>query len=346
MRFPSVDDLTPMMGHRVVVRHLLRDDDETYDTPSKTSVTRKGPGATDVLGMMEHVDESHVIVRTADGEARKIAVAEIIAARAIPIRAVPRRAVRDLEGAAMLGWQATEAARYGGWLLRAGHGFTGRANSVLPLDGPSGWIDDAVTQVEQWYRSRGLPPRFQVIEPLGTDVTETLDRRGWSAAANRTVVMTASLSTLSPPSHATEVSIDAAPDDGWLAAYHYRGGALPAAAREIITGTGSTGPATLGFASIRRVDASGNEAVAAIGRGAVTLSPDGHRWLGVTAVEVSPHYRRQGLATSLMTALAHWARAHGATDGYVQVADENAAAQHMYEALGFSAHHHYHYRQP
>jgi ribosomal protein S18 acetylase RimI-like enzyme len=40
-----------------------------------------------------------------------------------------------------------------------------------------------------------------------------------------------------------------------------------------------------------------------------------------------------------------WARRHGATDGYLQVADGNAGAIDMYQRLGFTEHHRYHYRR-
>jgi ribosomal protein S18 acetylase RimI-like enzyme len=39
----------------------------------------------------------------------------------------------DIERAAATHWRGTEEERLGGWLLRAAEGFTGRANSALPL---------------------------------------------------------------------------------------------------------------------------------------------------------------------------------------------------------------------
>lgn len=332
MQSPTVDDLARMVGHRVVVRYRLH----------ARSEVQSGPGATDVLGILEQADDTTVLVHTADEQQVKVAVADIVAARVIPIRAVPRRDVRDLEAAALLGWQAAEVVRYGGWLLRASHGFTGRGNSVLPLAAPGGPLDEAIAHVEDWYGTRGLRPAFQVVELLGADVTEALDRRGWPPLTDRTVVMTAPLATLPEPT-GVQVRIDDHPDDAWLAGYHYRGGTLPSTARQIIAGTGSTGPVTLAFASVR-VDDSGTTAVQAIARGAVTASPAGRVWLGVTALEVAAKHRRRGLATTVLAALTSWARDHGATDTYVQVATENTAAQQMYAALGFTAHHHYHYR--
>ena len=45
--------------------------------------------------------------------------------------------VEDLERAAALHWQAPETEPLGEWRLRAAAGFTGRANSALPVGDPS-----------------------------------------------------------------------------------------------------------------------------------------------------------------------------------------------------------------
>ena len=44
--------------------------------------------------------------------------------------------VEDLERAAALHWQAPETEPLGEWRLRAVAGFTGRANSALPVGDP------------------------------------------------------------------------------------------------------------------------------------------------------------------------------------------------------------------
>ncbi len=44
--------------------------------------------------------------------------------------------VPELERLAARTWRGLEEERYGEWLLRAGGGFTGRANSVLVLGDP------------------------------------------------------------------------------------------------------------------------------------------------------------------------------------------------------------------
>src|SRR5690606_1126590 len=71
------------------------------------------------------------------------------------------------------------------------------------------------------------------------------------------------------------------PDDRWLAAYRYRGTPAPTNARSVLVNAD-----VVAFAA---VDVGGR--LVAIARGAVSDSPEGRRWLGITAVQVDPAHR-------------------------------------------------------
>jgi ribosomal protein S18 acetylase RimI-like enzyme len=245
--------------------------------------------------------------------------------------------VRDLETVAALGWRPTETARLGGWLLRAAGGFTGRANSALPLGDPGRPAVQAVHEVAAWYRSRGLRPRFLLPLPDAGPLDALLADAGW-LSGDVVRVLVAPLGPLLPAQDAPAVRIDSAPDDAWVAAYHYRGGALPANARTVLAGGD-----LVGFASVRAHGES-DGAVLAIARGCVDPAADGTRWLGVTAVEVDPAARRQGLAGATLRGLAGWAADQGAACCYLQVAADNAPALALYTGAGFTEHHTYQYR--
>ncbi|MER0246523.1 GNAT family N-acetyltransferase, partial [Streptomyces sp. HSW2009] len=91
--------------------------------------------------------------------------------------------------------------------------------------------------------------------------------------------------------------------------------------------------------------ASGGAEAPAPGAAAVAIGRcvvDG-RWAGFTAVEVAPAYRRLGLATAVMTALAQAALAEGASAAYLQVEADNPQAHALYTGLGFTPHHAYHH---
>jgi N-acetylglutamate synthase len=91
------------------------------------------------------------------------------------------------------------------------------------------------------------------------------------------------------------------------------------------------------FAAVRLAPAPAP--LAAVARGVVV---DG--WLVVTAVTVDEHSRRRGLATSVMAALGSWAIERGGYACVLQVVASNAPALALYDRLGFTEHHRYHYR--
>jgi ribosomal protein S18 acetylase RimI-like enzyme len=241
--------------------------------------------------------------------------------------------VLEVARMAALGWRGLEMQPLGEWLLRAGGGFTGRANSALTLGDPGIELEAALDAVEQWYAERGLPARIQLLDrgaPLG--MSAALDQRGW--ANSPTVhVMTAELGHVlraATSSTDLELRLDDAPDVGWLACYRQDGGTLPAAASEILTNHPS-----VVFASIR----DGDRAVA-IARACVD-----ERWAGLFAVEFAPQQRRRGLGALVSAAALRWAGRRGARRTYLQVSTDNTAAVALYERLGYAVHHDYLYRQ-
>lgn len=239
------------------------------------------------------------------------------------------RQVAELERLTARGWRGLEEEPYGDWLLRAGGGFTGRANSVLVLGEPPDDMDRAVTAVTRWYAARGLPPRAQVPMPGGDRADTAFGRAGWTRDED-VLVLTAPVRDWAEPS--TPVELAPSPDDAWLTGYRYRGTPLPPVARDILLN--ADGPV---FASIRIDPAPAP--LAAVARGVLV---DGR--LCVTAVTVDDAYRRRGLATAVMAGLGSWGQARGGHSCVLQVASSNAPALALYDRLGFSEHHRYHYR--
>jgi GNAT superfamily N-acetyltransferase len=199
---------------------------------------------------------------------------------------------------------------------------------VLPAAQLSVPLDAALDEAREWYADRGLPLRLQLPLHARRLLDAELAERGWPATPD-TWVLVGRLDTLRANGAARdEVRIAPAPDDAWVA--RFRDGAMPAPARALLTRHDR-----VGFAEVRR-----DGATVAIARGAVD---DG--WLGVTAVDVDPDARRQGLAQAIMQALWRWAAdEHGATRSYVQVLADNDAALTLYEREGYWPHHVYRYR--
>lgn len=331
------------VGQRVVLRRRLPDG-----------------SAGDVLGDLVRWDTTGatpiVTVRTRAGVVT-VAASDVLGGKPVPPPPARRgRAHRTidwvaLEDIASDGWRPLEQEQLGdvgvGWRLRAAEGFTGRANSVLTLGDPGLPLGDAVDVAERWYADRGLRPRFAVPWPLtvsrveqdrafagiDTDLDRELARRGYHVDTP-TLVLTAAAREVAvaatPVGGHGDVRTDSEPDAAWLAVYHYRGQELPSVARALLL----SAPLQV-FASVR--DAHGP--ASAVARGASSRG-----WTGITAMEVHPAQRRQGLARRLIGRLATWALDHGDDALYLQVAEANTGARALYESVGFSVHHGYHYR--
>ncbi|SEN53134.1 GNAT family N-acetyltransferase [Actinacidiphila rubida] len=310
--------ITPAdVGKRVSVRQLVE-------------IADGHPTFTDTVGVLVSWDGGVVCVTRRTGETIAIAETSLVAGKVVPpapkrrTRGVPEVTADELERVASRAWPSSETERLGDWTLRASGGFTRRANSVLTGGDPGVALDEALDRIAAWYAERGLPPLVQL--PDSSPYAGELAGRGWTREGD-TLVRTAPLAplTLLPPAAPGEdVTLSRTPDAAWLAAYH-RTGELAEAAVKVVSGGPSVWFATM---------------PGAIGRAVV----DG-RWALFGAVEVIPERRRRGLATAVMGALARQAAAEGATAACLQVEADNAGARALYDRMGFTDHHGYHYRR-
>ena len=310
--------------------------------PGMRAVVRKRieHGVTDALGDVVAIDEDTISVRTRLGLV-VIDRAAVVAAKEVPPRSTRRGAphlaisMDDLERIMVDGWPPIERAELGGWLLRAAAGFTGRANSVLPLGDPGCLLSEAVDRCESWYDDRGLRRLFCLFGPEGFTVDDDPLGRELLARAyepfKNTRVMTASTGALQPevahPSGA-RVRLDPAPSPAWWSAWAGNGNAPLMAARSVLGGS----PDQL-FASLE-VDGT------VVGIARLSFA---HVWAGVSALQVTPGHRRTGVATQLLGALADELRGRHIRSVYAQVAQANSPSQRLFERLGFSIHHEYMY---
>jgi len=306
-------------------------------------------GVTDALGEVEAIDPDTISVLTRQGLV-VIPRAVVVAAKEVPPRSTRRGAphlaisMDDLERITVEGWQPIERAELGDWILRASDGFTGRANSVLPLGDPGVLLSEAVDHCEGWYGDRGLRPLFSLFGPVGFAVGhDPLGRellgRGYDPF-RRTSVLTAAIAALPserPHTSDARAVLESEPSHRWWDAWATSHpwicradgvNAPPDAARTVLTGS----PDQL-FASLER-----EGAVVGVARVAFAQA-----WAGVSALHVAPEHRRSGVAMQLIGALADAARAHGVRSMYLQGTQANSPALSLFEQLGFKVHHEYLY---
>ncbi len=235
-------------------------------------------------------------------------------------------------------WPGLEQHRLGEWELRAAGGFTGRANSALPLGDPGLPLPLALDQVVGWYAERGLVPRLQVPATLAglqaddpaRGLTDLCDARRWAAEPWTLVMLRDPAPTARCGVAGLELVWRDQPDDAWLNLYHPHGAQLPASARAVITAA----PAHYLSARIDGVTVG-------IGRAAVAGPV-----VVLTAIEVLPRARRGGIGTVLTEALVERGADAGLRLSALQVFAHNTAAVALYQHLGFRAHHRYPYRYP
>jgi ribosomal protein S18 acetylase RimI-like enzyme len=286
--------------------------------------------------------------------------------------------IAALERAAAAHWQAADQEWLGRtWLLRGDGGFTGRANSALPLGPPGMPLVSAVAEVEAWYAARGLPA--MVVIPGALRPGAPAGPAGPSARAGPAAHPSASLHSLSAPgcaagpaSQAAGMAEGVAELDGLLAAKGWRIRAAPAvvmtaAAAEVAASSVPDVPVALAERPddgwLARYRYRGQELpagalrlllsapwqafasvviggrTAAVGRVSVAAG-----WGGLTVIDVAPEHRRSGLGTAVTAALAAAAISRGASRIFLQVEEGNTAALALYARCGFRAEHRYRYR--
>jgi ribosomal protein S18 acetylase RimI-like enzyme len=249
-----------------------------------------------------------------------------------------RERIRHLEQLAAAAWPAAETQPLHGWLLRCHAGVTRRANSVWPNAAGQEWsLDEKLAAVEEFYRIRGLPARYQICpaaEPA--DLDAILAARGYRVDAP-TSVQVAPLAVVvgqTRTSPELAVSIAAAPDEEWFSTYCQADAITEREAgprRDILRRIGRR----CGLTSARL-----NMDTIAVGLGVL-----GGGWLGLFCMGTRPEFRRRGAAGTVLHALAEWARQEGATDAYLQVMENNAGARALYARAGFRTLYGYHYRE-
>lgn len=229
-----------------------------------------------------------------------------------------------------------------GWQVRANPDLPFRRSScVVPLPGDRSRVHDVaerVARVEAFYRARGLATRFQVSPACWpTDLDAVLAARGYAVEAPvEYLVAPATEPARGERASGVDVRV-AGIDDGWIEAYGEAGDEADGVARRRMVGYRQL-LGSLSHPSIV-VHAAIEGAPAGVGFGVAQ-----GEWMGVFGMATAPSRRRQGVARTLLAALAGAALDLGVTSLYLQVERDNAPAKELYGSAGFESASRYHYR--
>ena len=219
-----------------------------------------------------------------------------------------------------------EVLEIGGWLVPLDNGSIGRAKSAVPLRHDLG--PEALDEIADAYRARGLKPAFRVADLPGLDAVRAhLTHREFSAQ-QPTIFKTGNVSDLEAISNYS-AQILTQPDEAWA---------------ELFLGDGFD--RVDGAHRVAALTRSPDAIYAAAGEGgethAVGVMSFGRGWTGVHGMRTAPAHRGKGYATAILGALGRAAQARGLTRVSLQVEEANPA-RNIYRRAGLSPIWRYHY---
>lgn len=231
-------------------------------------------------------------------------------------------------------WPALREIVLEGWLVRFAEGISRRLNSANPLSAKAAISDAVIAETEAFYRRHGLPAIFRVPTLCPAAVERALEQRAYTAEGETCVLHGAldAMETAIDP----EVVLRPRADRIWFAAMAgLQGyGADAAHIYRRIVGAVSI-PAS--FASLTGKDGR----IVSMAYGSIH-----NGMLCYDMVVTDARERRRGHSRKIVTALAGWAKAQGATDACLQVVADNAPARALYEQIGLAGEvYRYHYRR-
>ncbi len=258
----------------------------------------------------------------------------------------------EIEEYALNAWPTLETRISRGCVLRSARGYTRRSNSANPLYARNGDEAAVIGACEAFFAERKAVPRFKILDVAAYRALDrALEERGYGKEAE-SLVMTLPFGDRAPitsksaaPSPVAEseaessgtgdiaVSVGTDFTDEWTEAFARAGSLSPKDA--------DTARLLLAAVPENRV------VVSAVTEGrivafAYAAIENGHA--GIFDVMVEEGLRGKGVGKRVMEALLPGAAARGARTAYLQVSENNDAARHMYERLGFAERYRYWYR--
>ena len=229
--------------------------------------------------------------------------------------------IETLERATLAAISPEAVEEMNGWLLPFDSGKISRARSAVPL--AHGFADAAVIGlIEARYRRRGLSPVFRMPSaPCFDELRHELKRRAYTTE-REVLVQVAPSRTVRRVCAMPRADLADVPDAAWAALFLDKGVDPVDGANRVRSL--ARAPGSL-FASCVE-----HGQTAAAGAGAFS-----HGWASVHGMRTAPASRGKGFASQVLAALAQAALDKGLERMFLQVEEQNIAAQSLYRRAGF-----------
>jgi N-acetylglutamate synthase len=239
--------------------------------------------------------------------------------------------IQQIEERSLNAWPGVRSLLYDGWLLRFAGGYTRRANSISPLFSGHEDVGRKIAWCESQYAMHDLPAVFKLtpnIHPAELDAV--LAQHGYRLEAE-TTVMYAPLTEM--PALTFDRSAVMLPQADWLAHFAH----ITGQSSEAQCGHRAILEAIILTACLVAIIRDGQ--AAAIGMGVLERG-----MVGLYDMVTAEPFRRQGLATQVISTILTWAAENRATGAYLNVLSNNAPALALYRKMGYRPCYQYWYR--
>lgn len=210
-----------------------------------------------------------------------------------------------------------------GWRLRYSYGVTRRANSVL-AETHNGSLEKKLESAKNFYNRFNAKARFQ-LSPASqpSELTDVLLSQGYTKVSGAKV-QTIELQNFKINRDTARVQLLDKPDDAWLSVYRAvekADGHKEKIRTQMLQSIDSNGAFALLYL---------DEQPAAVGLGVFE-----NGYTGMFNMATLENLRGRGGASTILSALAVWAKEQQGHTLYLQVGEENITAQRVYEKMGF-----------
>jgi ribosomal protein S18 acetylase RimI-like enzyme len=247
-------------------------------------------------------------------------------------RMVQEKQISRLEEISMNSWPSLKNEIYDGWILRYSNGYTKRANSVIPLYKSSLPIYEKIELCREKYLSNNLPLIFKLTE-LNNDIDEILDNNKFNKI-DISKVKAINVNIIENQTDAN-VIISNRLEKEWIDAY-FEISNLQEKEKQLTSIEMLNRIPGLLITCLKKFD----QKIVGVGLGIIDTN-----YLGLFDIIVDEKYRRNGYGKDIVLNLLAEAKRRKINNAYLQVVENNKAANSLYDKIGFKDVYRYWYRK-